>query len=796
MTTPLHIVAAGAITSLGHDVERTVASLRSGLDRFKQVPFIGTGGADLVIAPIEGYADGTSAIDRYEALALKAILPCLEPLTVDEWQRLWFFIGLPSPARPGVPKRLAQQLGERLADRLRVALPALQMLELGRASVLAALAQARHALDRGQAAQCVVGGVDVLVNGDSLRGLSEAQLLKEQWDGFIPGEAAAFVRVSPAPGRGRWGGLAPAVHGIGLARDTASGSADEPLVGVGVCAALRAAVQDAGVDESVVRFYVNNVNGARAGFEDAAMGHIRFSRTPKDGIEFWHLASHLGETGAAVGALELIWAGAAHELGFAADRCAMLAASEGEYRTAALLVAGAVSQHSTHRSIGRGVPAIHADAAAPSGRAPDVRALRLKGEDLHGELLAQNLRELGWLWSLQRRHHEAGDAAWADIEGFEQRLLTHLDAAAWSGVAARRRALERLRSPDRDEVAAAASVLLSFADPDNSATLFEAMAAAPENVDAIAAVLPHMPARLADRLIERLLASERPVLVAAGLRSLTIAGRVEPAVIRPLLRSRAPAVVAELVRAAGSAALTSLWPDVHACVDVTFGSSLGHIDPFAYLVAMPRGDLDFGVVGSMLVGPSPVAAALLCLREDRSFCELVAKRGDWNNAATLDAAGWSGEPAAIAPLLGALRSANEAYQTAAATSLYRLAGAMPQDAAQALAAPGAEPSAGLAKRAARDPAVWQAALQNASLAAVKHRAGTVPRLRHGRSWSRRSALGDLWLAESSFGERLIANWEHACVNNVPLPAYPSLFVARQRELLRNAAAATRQAGRG
>lgn len=73
MTRILHIVAAGAITSLGHDVERTVASLRSGLDRFKQVPFLGSGGADLVIAPIEGYADGTSAIDRYEALALKAL---------------------------------------------------------------------------------------------------------------------------------------------------------------------------------------------------------------------------------------------------------------------------------------------------------------------------------------------------------------------------------------------------------------------------------------------------------------------------------------------------------------------------------------------------------------------------------------------------------------------------------------------------------------------------------------------------------------------------------------------------
>ena len=40
-------------------------------------------------------------------------------------------------------------------------------------------------------------------------------MLKEEWDGFIPGEAAAFIRVSGKPGIGCWGRPAVAIAGVG-----------------------------------------------------------------------------------------------------------------------------------------------------------------------------------------------------------------------------------------------------------------------------------------------------------------------------------------------------------------------------------------------------------------------------------------------------------------------------------------------------------------------------------------------------------------------------------------------------
>lgn len=771
MTPPLHVLAAGAVTALGHDAERTVASLRSGLDRFKQVPFLGAGGADLVIAPIEGYADGTSAVDRYEALALKAILPCIHTLTAGERLRLQLFVGLPMRSRPGVPPRLAHELGVRLSQRLQLPAQAVHFVELGRVSVLAALAQVRQLLVGGDTdAQCVVGGVDVLVNPHSLRGLSAAQQLKEQWDGFIPGEAAAFVRVALKAGAGHWGGAAAAVRGIGLTRDPAAGSAADPLVGVGVCEAYRAAVRDAEIDESVVRFYVNDVNGARAGFEDAAMGHIRFSRTPKGSIELWHVASHLGETGAAIGALELIWASAAHELGFAADRHAMLAAAQDTYRAAVLMTAEAAPPlPSPRHAIGRGVPVLHAAADAPAARAADVRALRLTGEDLHGELLAQNFGELGWLWSVRHQHHQAVDqVAWADIEAFEQRLVTQLDAIGWAGAAGRRLAIDRLQSPEPDDLAAAASVLLSFADAEATSALFEAIGAAPDSLGAVAAVALHMPAPAADPLIRRLLSSERPAWVAAGLRCLAGAGRLDDATARAAARSRAPEVVAALVDAAGSAGLASLWPIARARVEETFGSPRGHVELLAYAALTPPDDSDGSSLRAMLVQAAPAAAALLCLRDQVSFCDLVTACGNWDDPITLDAAGWSGEPFAIPRLLSGLESGEPAQALAAGSALHRLTGLVPT---------GDEP-----------PAVaWPAVLGRSGLAdAGTHSAYRLARLRHGARWSDRSALDHLLRPECGHAERRIAAWEHALVHRAPWPCNVSAFVARQRALLRAA----------
>ena len=77
----LYIVAAGAITALGHDALHTVASLRSGLDRFKEIPFLGESGDNLQVARVEGYAEALGGIHRYVALALKALRSCLAGLS-------------------------------------------------------------------------------------------------------------------------------------------------------------------------------------------------------------------------------------------------------------------------------------------------------------------------------------------------------------------------------------------------------------------------------------------------------------------------------------------------------------------------------------------------------------------------------------------------------------------------------------------------------------------------------------------------------------------------------------------
>ena len=60
---------------------------------------------------------------------------------------------------------------------------------------------------------------------------------------------------------------------------------------------------------------INDINGSRAAFEDDAMATTRFYRSPREGVlDVWHLGSYLGETGAAAGAIELIWGASMGEL--------------------------------------------------------------------------------------------------------------------------------------------------------------------------------------------------------------------------------------------------------------------------------------------------------------------------------------------------------------------------------------------------------------------------------------------------------------------------------------------------
>ena len=772
----LYLRGAGAVTALGLDLERTIASLRGGLDAFRRVPYRGLTGNDLQAAPIGGFAEAIGGADRYAALALPAIEACLSMMSPSEHQNTAVIVGLPRAARPGVPARLGDIVCERLARALRLPAEMVQSISLGRVSAFGGLATARRLVTEGRVEGCIVGGVDVLTNGESLRLLSGERLLKEDWDGFIPGEAAAFVHVSARRGQSAWGDGGVVVAGVGVASESATGTKDDPLVGKAVLASFRAAMQQAGLAETAVNLHINDLNGTRLAFEDNAMGLARYLRVPTHEYDVWHVASYLGETGAACGAIELIWAQAALELGFAPGTGVMLSTSDVELRAAAVLQHPDRPNRDAQRrrvSLGR----IGAHDRRPAAAAAPDHGLVLPTDSAHVDLVDRHFRELAWLWSVRRYHLTSDESAWVDIDRYEQRLLAHLDALAWAASEGASVVRAAWHAEDELDLAAAALILLAAPLPPQQYQMIVGKAeASPLHERMLAGVMPHLPGALFEPLARRFLLSQSPSVKKAGLRAMSVAQRGDAGSIRGALASEDESVVAAAIQCAGTlgdiaqadAILARLRRSPRASDAIQ-----GGLTKVALLSLGLSGREISALRPARLAETSPIACAFHCLREDESFATAIARTP--STLAAVDACGWSGEPALVPMLMELLSSPNRQYVVAAARALHRISGLRP------MAPGGAADSSGEATSRppiALEPAPWDAALRASSVFDT-----SAGRLRHGKPWYRGSAVEHLRRPDCAVHERVIAAWEHAVINQRGLPTHPEQFVRAQRATL-------------
>jgi len=785
--TTLYIEAVGAITAIGYNGERTLASLRSGLDHFREMPFWGEQeDENIIAAPIEGYGEAVSGIRRYEALSLKAIQSCVDSIAPAERENTLIFLGLPHAERVGVPAELASILKQKLSSALDWPQENIKPIQLGRVSVFQGLIQARDILTKNIAQACIIGGVDVLVNGDSLTGLSKAGLIKEEWDGYIPGEGAAFIKVSLQPYQGWWGNAVAAIEGIGIATETADGSANDPLVGVGIRTAFQAAVSDAGRTEKDVHLCINDVNGSRAAFEDEAFGQIRFFRSSREYLEVWHSASYLGETGAAVGAIELIWASAALELGFVPGTGVLISTSDGDLRAAVFLRRTDKLTHTvvnTNLKTGNGFPVLHAvDTCAKHSVEIDDPGLHLSDVDnLHKTLLKENFDELSWLNTVRIYHHEDSQNPWIDIEEFEQRLISHLDALAWSGVETKNLALEALMSEDMEDVAAGAMVLLSFPlDQKVQSLLSDALSESDERCWAIASILPYMPQQNTEPILLYMVSSDTLFQVESAIRVLPIVGWVNENILLQKFDNVPPRLAIPLIEALGAAGLKCLW-DLDVKLMKTYPEQLKNVELFGAFANCPKGAKIPVLDLEQLLFSTPVAYALSCMRDKISFLTQIPQN-KLPSANIIEAIGWSGEQAAKKILLKVLEEGDNDKKYAATSALYRIFGCelyeevevpAPEISEEELSEEKVE-----IKRLSHNPAVWEEAIDTLS----RQKSNDI-RLRHGKQWTHKTALYHLQRPEAHYKERMVAAWEYTIVNGVPLPLHPMQFVRPQKEAL-------------
>jgi hypothetical protein len=327
--TPLSIESLGMVTSVGFNVAQTMGSLLTGMSKPKTVPIVGADGKPLRVraAPLStGLGDGFA---RVTSMALAALAECageiVEPLPL--------VLCCPAvdalPLDHGALVRTLAKTGAIDATRTRV------IAGGGHAAIGPAFMEAAKILALQEHRACLVGAVDTMLDVGRLARLMTAERLASDRtpDGFIPGEGAAFLRVSLAHG----GGVQIAGVGTASEKDTRESG---KVTGRAQADAARSALAMAGARMDAVSLLAADLTGERHRFAEIALAKLRLRPSQGQTLERFSLGTSLGETGCALGALSIAYLAVALERGWIAPGATAglyLGADDGSPRCAVLL---------------------------------------------------------------------------------------------------------------------------------------------------------------------------------------------------------------------------------------------------------------------------------------------------------------------------------------------------------------------------------------------------------------------------------------------------------------------------
>lgn len=223
------ITGLGMISSLGYDAVTSYASSRAGLTRpkvFDDFQVLDEDSLEMVGITVHSIAngcDGFSGVGRLCWIANNAF----EDLTSQmkgqqlDLQKTGLFLSIPNLSRVMDDDELEeidrafekQQLGEAIVksisvfNKIEFIHSNIQFYDSGHTGVLEALDQANRCIISGEIDHCFIGGVDTLLDKDTLAWLENAKRLKtpENPAGLFPGEAGIFIlleKVETALSRG------------------------------------------------------------------------------------------------------------------------------------------------------------------------------------------------------------------------------------------------------------------------------------------------------------------------------------------------------------------------------------------------------------------------------------------------------------------------------------------------------------------------------------------------------------------------------------------------------------------
>jgi 3-oxoacyl-[acyl-carrier-protein] synthase-1 len=353
----------GAVTPVGLSAEASCAALRAGISRLQEVESHLVPGPLFDEVPVVGgrvpleWFDGPpeeeewpghgrfGATDPPAPWALvdpgpQRLIDLGLPAAREAWgppdqragrTRIGIYLGLPvdEEAQP-IVAAIQAELGLNLARA--VAQPG------GRASGLEVLSAALQDLAGGTVDCALVGGIDSLLRGPTLERLEAAGQLRtgENPQGVIPGEGAAFVVLEGETTAGQGGPPIDArILGAAVATEPTVSTGD-PNQAIGLSTVLRSVRDQAGLQTPPL--VVCDLNGDRYRALEWGLAATRAFGDLEGDLDFWHPADCIGDAGAALGILDVIWGATAMRRGYSPNaRVIVWGASENGVRGAVVL---------------------------------------------------------------------------------------------------------------------------------------------------------------------------------------------------------------------------------------------------------------------------------------------------------------------------------------------------------------------------------------------------------------------------------------------------------------------------
>ena len=371
------ISAFGMVCSLGHDAANACAAARSGVQRPQPLDYFRVrspydGKTETIVGhPVPILTVGFETRARLLRLLAAGLTDLKASIGIAPLEDAKVYLSVPDPGRVETgldliqyeatrrqrihlaavssPPTVTQEYGHELVgDAAEVAgfrtRPSTRIFYSGHTGVSEGLDVACHELSAGAVPAAIVGGVDSLLDEDTLTWLHNAGRLKTRAlpAGLQPGEGCALLyldRRLTAPSQKR---IATVVMGVRDAAEPAALLSGEPPVGTALADAIAGVAALLSSDSSEKPWLVTDQNGEtyRALEWGNAACRLAARNSVVSGAPLWYPAASFGDTGSASGAIAMCVAACALERGYAPSRMALVTSSgDGSQRAAVALSA-------------------------------------------------------------------------------------------------------------------------------------------------------------------------------------------------------------------------------------------------------------------------------------------------------------------------------------------------------------------------------------------------------------------------------------------------------------------------